>query len=108
MKNIRKISMFLALMMIVSAFALTTFAGSELELAAIVDHDTQYDVIEPHSILCIFGHNLNFGSIRTVRHRIYATNPRCTEEVASIEYCVRNNCHFFNVRSQITRRITCC
>ena len=66
------------------------------------------DYISERSILCIFGHNLSFGTMITIHHRLYAAAPRCRETVSFIEYCTRNSCNYFRVTGESTTRRFCC
>ena len=79
---------------------------AEQIVKAMLEGSDDYYISERGLICAIFGHNLNFGTMRTIWHRQYPTAPRCREEVAAIEYCTR--CSHFRVTNQFIRRIFCC
>ena len=60
------------------------------------------------NILCIFGHSKDYGAIRTIQHKAYASSPRCIETMTYVEFCTRNGCDYFVITAHGVNRIICC
>lgn len=48
------------------------------------------------SILCIFGHSLDTGSIIRTYHNVNTSQPKCREEIWLYEVCTRSTCDYSN------------
>ncbi|MCL2071161.1 MAG: hypothetical protein FWH07_02885 [Oscillospiraceae bacterium] len=66
------------------------------------------EIIEPRSILCIFGHNTAKTAALGTEHRVWATSPRCRQTIYDVTYCTRSGCNYitYTIRSQSS--IHCC
>ena len=64
-------------------------------------------VIQPFSILCIFGHSKEQAGIRTTEHYYYTTFPRCRETYTDVEYCTRASCNYFIITDEYSTRAVC-
>ena len=56
---------------------------------------------------CIInGHDLDYLSAKITRHKVYATQPRCLQELYKVESCKR--CNYTNYELMGTIPIWCC
>jgi hypothetical protein len=61
------------------------------------------------NVLCIFGHSIAHMTVEEIKHRYYATAPRCLKTTYDVAYCTRSGCNY-TVWTQIgtSIRIYCC
>ena len=112
----RILSGFVAICMLVSLGSVSNAVG-EKEIVLHGDFDAQKAqsiadkmngemISETYSLLCIFGHNLAYGTGIEIFHRYYPTAPRCLERIYKIEYCTR--CNYSNGSLIKQSAIFCC
>jgi hypothetical protein len=125
-KNKRKI-LFAVIIAIVSTFTMTAFQAYAVNETGISNIQYSYegipeekaeqivksiygipdDMIQPFSLLCLFGHSIQTGSITTTEHNYYSTAPRCRETVSYVDYCTRSGCDYFVIKSTYYGRTGC-
>jgi cob(I)alamin adenosyltransferase len=67
----------------------------------------EYIMIQPF-IFCFGNHNISTGSVTTMEHNAYSTNPRCRRSMQFVEYCTRAFCSHFETTRTSVSRIVCC
>jgi len=128
--KMKKKALFILMVMIISAISLTALQATAVSQVSIDEIDYTYEYegmtsekaeqivkvmfeiydspIQPASLLCLFGHNIEHGAIRTIAHRVRPSPPRCDETIAYLEFCTRNNCSHFVVTGESTIPKFCC
>lgn len=60
------------------------------------------------SILCLFGHKLETGTMEAIQHKVRATSPRCLSEIYTYEICTRNSCDYSKYTKISSGYTNCC
>lgn len=115
----------LCMLLLVSCMGISAFAATEdvhvhesefvfeeeLPLAMqqkIIDTFAEDAPIEKASILCLFGHKLDTGTMGVISHKVRASAPRCLNEIYSYEICTRSSCDYSKYTKLSQAYINCC
>jgi hypothetical protein len=80
---------------------------AELIVRAMFGIQGEYIMVQPF-IFCFGNHNISTGTVSTMEHNAYSTNPRCRRTVQHVEYCTRAFCtHFVTTRTTVARTACC-
>ena len=74
----------------------------------IIDYLNGEEVVEPRSILCIFGHSLATSTVYETTHRYWAVSPRCIRVTYRVTYCTRSSCTYSAYTVLSDARLVCC
>ncbi len=55
---------------------------------------TVNDEASTYSVLCVFGHKLEYSKAFVIDHNYYTTSPLCRESEYEVETCARESCSY--------------
>ena len=66
------------------------------------------DEVSACSVLCIFGHKIEYSDAVVTDHNYYTTSPLCRKTIYEVETCARESCSYMNKTIVDQSRISSC
>ena len=62
--------------------------------AVLARGSTENDNVSTYSLLCVFGHKIEYSKALVIDHNYYSTSPYCRESEYEVETCARESCSY--------------
>lgn len=71
-------------------------------------NNVQDEGVSSYGLLCIFGHDIKYGTSQVTYHNASTTEPKCKIVAYNVESCQREGCTYFEKTEQSTTWLADC